>query len=331
MKLNKIAVLGAGSWGTALAVLLAENGHAVSLWGHDKARMQRIQETQCNEKYFPALILPQNLQIELNIEACVANADEVLIVVPSAIFSLTLMQIKASIPKTAGVFWGSKGLDPSGVWLHEKVIEVLGADRNRAVLSGPSFAKEVIDQKPTAVTIAANTPEYAAKLCTLVSNHYFRAYQSSDLIGVQLGGALKNSLAIAAGLVDGLALGANARAALITRGLAEMMRLGQAVGALPSTLMGLSGVGDLILTCTDNQSRNHRFGSLLGQGLTVDEALTSVQQIVEGIKSTHSMLRLAQKLGVEMPITACIAAVLNNQLSVDEALRSLFARPLKAE
>ncbi len=328
---TRIAVLGAGSWGMALALLLARNQHAVSLWGHDMAHMQQAAKTRRNPKYFPEVTFPSTLEVKLDLEDAVHAVDHVLLVVPSHAFSTTVEAIEPYLAAKTGVFWGTKGLDSDGRWLHEVAEQHLGKKRKLAVLSGPSFASEVIAEKPTAVTIAANDLSYGETLCQLFSNSYFRAYQSSDLIGVQLGGAVKNILAIAAGIVDGSNLGANARSALITRGLAEMMRLGIAVGAKPTTLMGLAGVGDLVLTCTDNQSRNHRFGSLLGQGLTVKMALEQIGQVVEGVKTTERVQRLRAHHNVDMPITQCVDEVLQEKISIKQALQQLMARPLRFE
>lgn len=328
---ESIAVLGAGSWGTALALLLARNHHPVRLWGHDSGRMQQVKKAHSNAKYFPNVIFPPSLEIELDIARCVQDVDHVLLVVPSHAFSVTLESIAPYLSVNTGVFWGTKGLDAAGQWLHEVAAQQLGNKSKLAVLSGPSFAKEVVDEKPTAVTIAAQDNAYGENLCKLLSNHYFRAYQSTDLIGVQLGGAVKNTLAIAAGIVDGSNLGANARSALITRGLAEMMRLGAAVGAKATTLMGLAGVGDLILTCTDNQSRNHRFGVLLGQGLSVETALQQIGQVVEGVKTTERIQCLRAHHQVDMPITQCVAEVLQAKITVKQAVQQLMARPLRFE
>lgn len=328
---TRVAVLGAGSWGMALALLLARNQHAVSLWGHDTAYMQHVATIRHNPKYFPDAIFPATLEVQLDLAAAVHAVDHVLLVVPSHAFSTTLVAIAPYLAAKTSVLWGTKGLDRDGRWLHEVAEQHLGTKRKLAVLSGPSFASEVIAEKPTAVTIAANDLSYGEALCQLFSNAYFRAYQSSDLIGVQLGGAVKNILAIAAGIVDGSNLGANARSALITRGLAEMMRLGLAVGAQSTTLMGLAGVGDLVLTCTDNQSRNHRFGFLLGQGLTVKLALEQIGQVVEGVKTTERVQRLRAHHNVDMPITQCVHEVLQERIGVKQALQQLMARPLRFE
>ncbi len=328
---TRVAVLGAGSWGMALALLLARNQHAVSLWGHDTAHMQQVATMRHNPKYFPNATFPPTLEVRLDLAEAVHAVDHVLLVVPSHAFSTTLAAIAPQLAAKTGVLWGTKGLDSDGRWLHEVAEQHLGKKHKLAVLSGPSFASEVIAEKPTAVTIAANDLHYGEILCQLFSNAYFRAYQSSDLIGVQLGGAVKNILAIAAGIVDGSSLGANARSALITRGLAEMMRLGLAVGAQPTTLMGLAGVGDLVLTCTDNQSRNHRFGFLLGQGLTVKMALEQIGQVVEGVKTTERVQRLRAHHQIDMPITQCVHEVLQETIGVKQALQQLMARPLRFE
>ena len=263
-----VAVIGAGSWGTALAVLLARNGHPVSLWGHDAGHIAALSKGRCNQRYLPGIYFPDKLAVTSDLEAVVKDCSILLIAVPSHAFRDLLPKLQPHLSGSPQIAWATKGLEcHSGKMLHEVVEEILGPDTPAAVLSGPTFAGEVAADQPTAITVGSKNQEFAEDVAGLLRNPHFRAYTTDDVIGVQLGGATKNVLAIAAGMADGLGFAANARAALITRGLAEMMRLGLALGGKPETLMGLAGVGDLILTCTDNQSRNRRFGRGAGKRL----------------------------------------------------------------
>jgi glycerol-3-phosphate dehydrogenase (NAD(P)+) len=266
-------VLGAGSWGTALAALLAGNGHATFLWGRDAAHIAAMTASRRNPRYLTEVTLPPSLQVESDIGRVVREAGEILLVVPTRGFRAILQEIAPYLDVEARVAWASKGVEPgTGKLLHEVAAEVLGAARPTAVISGPTFAREVALGLPTAVTVASGVPEFAAALAARLHNNHFRAYTSDDVVGVEVGGAVKNVLAIAAGIADGLGFGANTRAALVTRGLAEMMRLGVILGGRRDTFMGLAGLGDLVLTCTDDQSRNRRVGLALARGQSLTEA-----------------------------------------------------------
>ncbi len=327
-----ISVLGAGSWGTALSLLLARNGHHVRLWGHDPAHIARLEQDQCNRRYLPGYLFPENLAVTDDLALAVKEGDAILIVVPSHAFRDLLPRLQGHLAGQAKIAWATKGLEcQSGKLLHEVVAEYLGPDTPAAVLSGPTFAGEVAADQPTAITVASSNREFSREMAGLLHNPHFRAYTTEDVIGVQLGGATKNVLAIAAGVADGLGFGANARAALITRGLAEMMRLGLAMGGKPETLMGLAGVGDLILTCTDNQSRNRRFGLGVGKGLSRQEVAEQIGQEIEGIATAGVVRRLAQAHGVDMPITEQTYLILYEGLSPLEAVRNLLLREPKPE
>jgi glycerol-3-phosphate dehydrogenase (NAD(P)+) len=330
--MRELAVLGAGSWGTALALALARNGRPVRLWAHAADHAARLATQRENSRYLPGIPFPSNLSIEPGLGRAVAGGADLLVVVPSHGFRDLLTQLAPLLGRSQRVAWATKGLDAhSGQLLHEVCIECLGAGRPLAVLSGPSFAAEVARELPTAVTVAANDEPFAQDLARAFHSASFRVYTSSDLVGVELGGAVKNVLAVAAGISDGLGFGANARAGLITRGLAELMRLGAAMKAEPQTLMGLAGVGDLILTCTDNQSRNRRFGLALGRGDTVEKALADIAQTVEGVRTAHEVHKLAVRIGVEMPICEQVHRLLQGEVSAAEAVRNLMLRELKPE
>lgn len=326
-----IAVLGAGSWGTALAILLSRNGAEVRLWGHLKEEIEPLQRDRENKQYLPGTPLPESLHPTTDLQAALEGANEVLIVVPSHVFRVVLEQIKPLIKPETSLSWATKGLEPdSGKLLHEVAIEVLG-ERPVAVVSGPTFAKEVAQGLPTAITVASSSKEHAERVAGYMNSDCFRAYTSDDIIGVQIGGCAKNVLAIAAGIADGLGFGANTRAALITRGLAEIMRLGQALGGKAETLMGLAGLGDLALTCTDNQSRNRRMGLALAKGLTIEEARKEIGQAVEGVRTAKEVFNKAQALGVEMPITEQTYRVLYEGQDPHATVQALLARAVKSE
>jgi len=326
-----IAVLGAGSWGTALAILLSRNGHKVRLWGHLKAEIEPLQQDRENRQYLPGIPLPELLQPVSDLAEAVTGADELLVVVPSHAFRQALEAVKPLITADTPVNWATKGLEPkTRKLLHQVALEVLG-ERPIAVVSGPTFAKEVAAGLPTAITVASPSEAHAQRFASYLNSDCFRAYTSSDIIGVQIGGGAKNVLAIAAGIADGLGFGANTRAALITRGLAEMMRLGQAVGGKPETFMGLAGLGDLALTCTDNQSRNRRMGLALAKGLTIEQARKEIGQEVEGVGTAQEIFDKARELGVEMPITEQVYRILYEGLDPKEAVQRLLSRSIKAE
>jgi len=326
------AVLGAGSWGTALAILLARNHHQVILWGRDPERMRVMVEQHRNPWYLPAAVFPEGMTLSAQLEAALAATPEVIIMAPSNSFRSLVERCAQLRPRGLRLAWGTKGLEPDTQrFLHEVSAEILGVATPTAVLSGPSFAQEVASGLPTALTVASRFPEYAVWLAQCLRCDSLRPYTTDDVIGVQLGGGLKNVLAIATGISDGLGLGANARAALVTRGLAEMMRLGAAMGARPETFMGLAGLGDLVLTCTDNLSRNRRFGVLIGQGQSPTVALHSIGQVVEGFATVRAAVVLAQRFKVDMPITRQVYAVLHTGHHPRAAVQELFARALRAE
>lgn len=329
---STIAVIGAGSWGTALAILLARNGLEVRLWGHLPEEMEQLCAEGENRAYLPGIPFPDGLHPEIDLETALEDVDDVLVVVPSHAFPAVLRQIAPLLPAATGVCWATKGLEPSsGRLLHEVAEEILGSERPTAVISGPSFAREVAAGLPTAVTVASRSSEYAERVAGLLHSDCFRAYTSSDVVGLEIGGAAKNVMAIGAGISDGLAFGANARAALITRGLNEIMRLGLALGGKPETFIGLGGMGDLVLTCTDDQSRNRRMGLALAAGASIDQAKAQIGQEVEGVMATQEIYHKAQVLGVEMPITEQIQRVLYAGLDPREAVQALLERDKRPE
>lgn len=328
-----MTVIGAGSYGTALAITLARNGHTVVLWGHNPTQIQTLQQDRCNQAFLPDVPFPDTLLLEADLARALAASRDVLVVVPSHVFGDVLRQLKSHLRPDARIVWATKGLEAeTGRLLQDVAREALGETIPLAVLSGPTFAKELAAGLPTAIALAATDAQFADDLQQLLHcGKSFRVYSNPDFIGVQLGGAVKNVIAIGAGMSDGIGFGANARTALITRGLAEMSRLGSALGADPSTFMGMAGLGDLVLTCTDNQSRNRRFGIMLGQGKGVQEAQDSIGQVVEGYRNTKEVLALAQRHGVEMPITEQIYQVLYCHKDAREAALSLLGRARKDE
>lgn len=328
-----IAVLGAGSWGTALAVLLAKNGHDVCLWGRAEDGMASMQAERCNRRYLPEITFPSSLNASDDLAAVMGQAQLVLLAVPSSAFSAVLTTISPYLNvDDHTLLWATKGLDHDrGCLLHELVEEQCPAGMSSAIVSGPTFAAEVAAGLPTAVTVASSDIKYAQFVAGLLVNDRFRVYTSSDVIGVELGGAVKNVLAIAAGIADGLGFGANTRAALVTRGLNEMMRLGLAMGGQAETFMGLAGMGDLVLTCTDNQSRNRRFGLALGRCGNVREAKKDIDQVIEGVQTASLIFKLAKEKGIDMPIVEQVYSVLYEGKDLREAVNSLFARDMKAE
>jgi glycerol-3-phosphate dehydrogenase (NAD(P)+) len=327
-----IAVLGAGSWGSALAVQFARGGRAVRLWGRDTAQLQRMAQVRVNERYLPETPFPDSLEVQPQLAAALHGARDVLIVVPSPALRALLQQLAAHLGPGMQVAWATKGFEAeSGKLPHEVAREVLGAERPIAVLSGPTFAREVGAGLPTAMTIASADLAYAQNLAQDLSSANFRAYTSGDIMGVEIGGAVKNALAVGAGLSDGLGFGANTRVALITRGLKEMTRLGVALGAQADTFMGLAGLGDLVLSCTDDQSRNRRFGLLLASGLTPAAALAKIGQAVEGYAGARAIRGVAARVGVEMPLCEMAYRVLYEGLPAQDAVRALMSRPIKAE
>ncbi len=326
-----IAVLGAGSWGTALAMLLARNGAEVRLWGHLKEEIEPLQREGENSAYLPGLPFPPGIEPTFDLQRAVAGVNEVLVAVPSHAFASTLRALLPLLANGVSLSWATKGLEPqTGRLLHEVAAGILG-NRPTAVISGPSFAKEVALGLPTAITVASSSPGHAERLAEYLHSDCFRAYTSDDVIGLEVGGAAKNVMAIGAGIADGLGFGANTRAALITRGLAEIMRLGLALGGKAETFTGLAGMGDLVLTCTDDLSRNRRMGLALARGLTIDQARKEIGQEVEGIMAAQEVLNKARELGVEMPITEQIYQVLYKGLDPKTAVHNLLDRRQKPE
>ena len=327
-----IAVLGAGSWGTALALLLARNGSRVSLWARDARTATRLARDRENRRYLPGHSFPCGLGVEPELGAAVEGAGEVLLAVPSHAFREVLARVAVAAPVDAGVAWATKGIDPdSGRWLHEVVVDALGTAARATVVSGPTFAGEVAAGLPAAVAVACADLDRARRVAGLLHGPRFRAYANDDVTGVSLGGAVKNVLAVAAGVADGLGLGANTRAAIVSRGLGEMLRLGRIAGARDTTLMGLAGLGDLVLTCTDDQSRNRRFGLALAAGDSPDEARERVGRVVEGATTAPLLLALAERFGIEMPITEQVAAVVGGETTPAGAVETLLARAPAAE
>ena len=327
-----LAVLGAGSWGTALASLAARNGLATTLWGRDAAVLEAIDRQHHNPRYLPGIDLPGALRATTDLAAAVSGSDWVLVVVPSHAFTQTLHALKPLLPAAAGVAWATKGFEPgSGRFLHEVAEDVLGAGVPLAVVTGPSFAKEVALGLPTAVTVHGADAEFAQVVADTLHGPAFRAYTGNDMVGAELGGAMKNVLAVATGVADGMELGLNARAGLITRGLNEMLRLAAAIGARPETLMGLAGLGDLVLTCTGDLSRNRRLGLALGRGQPMDEAIREIGQVVESVQTADEVMRLADRHGIELPISAGVRAVLHGDITPVDGLRQLLAREQKPE
>jgi glycerol-3-phosphate dehydrogenase (NAD(P)+) len=329
---NSVTVLGAGSYGTALAFCLARNQVATYLWGRDSEQMGQMAQARCNTRYLPDAKFPDKLHIEADLKTAVSLSRDLLIVTPSHGFADLLKRIKPMLKDQQRIVWASKGLEPeTGRLLQEVAEEILGTSYPLAVLSGPTFAKEMVAGLPTAISLSATDSDFAKDFAAKLHSNSFRVYQNQDLIGVQLGGAVKNVIAIGAGLADGIGFGANARTALITRGLAELTRLGLALGAQAETFMGMSCLGDLVLTCTDNQSRNRRFGLALGQGLTVEQAISSIGQVVEGYRNTTEVHILAARMGVEMPICEQIFKVLYDGKSPKDAALALLGRERKSE
>jgi glycerol-3-phosphate dehydrogenase (NAD(P)+) len=332
MRDNGITVLGAGSWGTALAIRLATNHNNTCLWGHEAEFMATLSRDRHNQQFLPGFEFPEKLGIESSLAKAVQANRDLLMVVPSHAFREVLTRIAPLLGERSRIAWATKGLEyRSGKFMSEVFEEVLGSKHPAAVVSGPTFAREVAAGLPTALTVASSNPMFANDMATRLHGDTMRVYTSDDMIGVQLGGTVKNVLAIASGIADGMRLGANSRAALITRGLAEIIRLGDAMGARRETLMGLAGVGDLILTCTDDQSRNRRLGLALGSGTTIDVALQDIGQVVEGFNTAREVVKLAKQYRVELPISEQVYRVLHEGLPPAEAVHNLLARDIRSE
>ncbi|ENM3849680.1 NAD(P)H-dependent glycerol-3-phosphate dehydrogenase [Vibrio cholerae] len=329
----EMTVIGAGSYGTSLAISLARNGANIVLWGHDAEHMARLEADRANHEFLPGIAFPDTLIVETDLQKAVQASRDLLVVVPSHVFGIVLKSLQPHLRADSRICWATKGLEPeTGRLLQDVAHDVLGDSYPLAVLSGPTFAKELAMGMPTAISVASPDAQFVRDLQEKIHcSKTFRVYANSDFIGMQLGGAVKNVIAIGAGMSDGIGFGANARTALITRGLAEMTRLGAALGAQPETFMGMAGLGDLVLTCTDNQSRNRRFGLALGQGKDVDTAQTDIGQVVEGYRNTKEVWMLAKRMGVEMPIVEQIYQVLYQGKDARLAAQDLLARDKKME
>jgi len=326
-----VAVLGAGSWGTALAVQLARNAVPTTLWGRTAQAVVDMATARRNERYLPDLDFPDTLQLSAALEPIVRDAGTVLVAVPSHAFDELLATIAPWIAPGTGVAWATKGFDPaSGRFLHQLVADRLPGHA-AAVITGPSFAREVAIGLPTALTVHSADAAFAQDVAQKLHSPRFRAYTGSDVLGAELGGAMKNVLAVATGVADGMQMGLNARAGLITRGLAEMLRLGGALGSRAETLMGLAGLGDLVLTCTGDLSRNRRLGLALGRGVGLREAIAEIGQVVESVQTVDTVMKLANEHGVELPITALVQRVLHEELTPAEGMHALLAREQKPE
>lgn len=326
----KITVLGAGAWGTALALQLSRK-HQVALWTRNRAHVAEMQATRANRQYLGDYAFNTNLAVEGDLASALENTDLILSVVPTNGFRAVLHDIR-KIGSTAPVIWASKGLESSSAKLpHEIALEELGQKQKWGVLSGPSFADELVRGLPTAVTLAANDESFAREAGCLLHGGTFRVYTSTDVIGVSVGGALKNVMAIAAGICDGMQFGNNARAALITRGMAEMTRFGVGLGGRKETFMGLTGAGDLILTCTGQYSRNREVGLRLAGGQTLAEILQSLGHVAEGVSTAREVMKRALQLNVDMPITCEVDQVLSHGRSPRVAVENLLSREQKSE
>lgn len=333
--MEHVAVLGAGAWGTALAKLLAERGHEVTVWAHEPDVVASIEGQHENTRYLPGFTLPDNLHATGDAEKALRGATLVLLVVPSHVTRQVLKDVGKWIPADAAVVSATKGIENDSLLLmHEVYADVLGADRagQYTALSGPSFAKEVALRHPTVVVVAGPREDVVAKVqAAFTSEGVFRAYGSTDLVGVEMGGALKNVIAIAAGAADGLGFGYNTRAALITRGLAEIAKVAVAKGAEPLTIAGLAGMGDLVLTCTGELSRNRTVGFELGRGKSLEQAITELGHVAEGVKTSKSAYDLSAKMGVETPIVTQVYLALYEGKPARDAVAELMGRPAHRE
>ena len=330
--MSHIAVLGAGSWGTALAIQFARTGRPATMWGIEVDEIRAMARERCNSAYLPGVPFPDPLVVTTRLDEALDGAGDVLIAVPSHAFRETLQRIGDGRIRPGNLAWATKGFETlTGLLPHQVAAQMLHPGVPTAVLSGPTFAAEVAAGLPSAVTIASADAANARRLAEAISTETFRAYTSTDIVGVEVGGATKNVLAIGAGISDGLGFGANTRIALVTRGLMEMTRLGLALGAQQETFMGLSGIGDLVLTCTDDQSRNRRFGLKLAQGVSVLEAREAIGQVVEGYYAARAVRSVAARLKVELPIVEQIYNIIYEGLSPRQAVSALMSRPLVAE
>lgn len=323
--------MGAGSWGTALALQLARNRQSVRLWGHRKEHVQSLLRERRNVRYLPAWVFPENLSPIANLKGALKGVRDLILAVPCNGLRPSLQAIRR-YDADVRIAWACKGIEAGTRLLaHQVVEEVMGAEQPMAVISGPSFAQELAAGLPTALAVAANDSTFASDLAKRLHGERLRAYINDDIIGVEVGGAVKNVLALAAGIADGLGFGANTRAALVTRGLAEITRLGVVLGGHSDTFTGLAGLGDLVLTCTDNQSRNRRLGLALAEGLSAEQGISRIGQVVEGVCTAFEVDQLARGHGVEMPIVEQVARVLSRRCTPLEAVQALLARSPKKE
>ncbi|MBN3555929.1 NAD(P)H-dependent glycerol-3-phosphate dehydrogenase [Fictibacillus nanhaiensis] len=327
--MDKVAVLGAGSWGTALAIVLADNGHHVSLWGRREDQVNEINNHHKNEKYLPGVELPANIQATTQLSECVKEAETIVLVTPTKAMREVLGQVKNELNAPVTIVHASKGIEPG---TYKRISEIIEEELPETVLdsvvvlSGPSHAEEVSLRQPTTVTVSSVNMKAAENVQDLFINQNFRVYTNPDVVGVELGGALKNIIALGAGLSDGLGYGDNAKAALITRGLAEIARLGTHMGANPLTFSGLTGIGDLIVTCTSVHSRNWRAGNMLGKGMKLEDVLENMGMVVEGVRTTQAAYELSKREEVEMPITQVLYDVLFNGKGAKQAVDDLMQR-----
>jgi len=332
--ISRIAVIGAGSWGTTLANLLAQKGLDIDLWVREQDVFRDIKNNRMNSVFLPGLELSSRLRPASSFEEALSEKELIVLAVPSHVFREILNHMKPFIKPTMSFVAATKGIENNTLMTMSEVAASVLPDNNMsrfACLAGPSFAKEVSQKSPTAITIACRDQEHAERLQRLFYAQFFRVYITRDLIGVQLGGALKNVIAIAAGASDALNFGHNARAALVTRGLAEISRLGVAMGANPLTFAGLAGMGDLVLTCTGNLSRNRTVGSKIGKGMKLNDITAGMNVVAEGIKTARSAYELAKKMGVDMPITQQVYEILYEGKDPRKAVKELMTRELKTE
>ncbi len=327
----KISFLGAGSWGTALSVTVAKNGHEVFLWSAIESELELLRTKREHVDRLPGVKLPDNIYIEGDLEKACTDMDLIVFSVASPYVRSVAEQAAPFIPDCQKIVNVAKGIEDETFCTLSEILNEVLPGRDIAVLSGPSHAEEVVKGIPTTVVVGATTKETATYIQDIFMNENFRVYTSPDIIGIELGGAIKNVIALAAGMIDGLGLGDNTKAALMTRGLAEISRLGVAMGGKLETFSGLSGIGDLIVTCTSTHSRNHNAGFLMGQGKSADEAMKEVKQVVEGVYSAKAALGLAKKYNVDMPIVEHINGVLFENKSVNDSVKSLFERTRKEE
>ncbi|WP_024851948.1 NAD(P)H-dependent glycerol-3-phosphate dehydrogenase [Hydrogenovibrio kuenenii] len=330
---QKVVVLGAGAWGTALAIHLARSGHDVALWAHSDEHVQSLLQERRNLRYLPHVHFPESLRIVEDLAPSLEAADAILVVVPSHVFRRVLKKVSDLVGVSKKhIAWATKGFEPEGrKLLHEVAREEVCQDCHYTVLSGPTFAAEVAKGLPTAMVSASTNEQEAAYWANLFHHDAFRMYTQGDMAGVEVGGAYKNIMAIATGVSDGLHLGANARAAIISRGMAEMMRFAGLYGATPETLMGLAGLGDLVLTCTDNLSRNRQFGLKLASKQSSESAQQEIGQVVEGVKAVRVVKAIADEKGLDLPIAEQVYHLVEGNISAKEAAERLLARELKAE